>query len=902
MSTSPGLFALTRRRFATPRSAALVIVALTAFAAFVISAAPRALVGVVHEEVAYRIASVPPTSRDLTAQVQGVPSFGPASDDEVTEGWDDTAGDVFGTIGQALGDNRDAFEPVLLPVVGTAEFAAYAEPVVVTPEALPPTAPVSRVQFLSEPAMRQHLQLVEGEWPGPWSGEGPLEIALTAAAAETMQWPVGEDRVYAVGNAVVGLDDQTVRLVGTTEAVDPEADRWLHLPTALTATVFDDGNSRPTATSVAWVDPGTWEQPAFTAPRPRVIAWYPVDGSAAVGEEPRELLAALRGATSASVPFDDSGQFRARFDTDITGVLASSLSRADSASAILAVAATGPLAVSVALIVLAGVLIIRRRRGDLMLMSARGAPLSRLRGLLFSEGLLLGVPAAAIAAGIGVAVTEYDAGILPTVIAVLVGVAPALALAFTLRPSLLEHARADLDAPRRSRIARIVEAVVMLLAVIAVVLLIVRGIGPSTAGIDPLVVAAPLLATVALALLFVRLHPIPISAALGSARRGKGVVALVGAARNLRDPAAGTTAVLAMLVAVAIAVFSSLVLATVDRGAVVAAQRDVGADIQLSGPVFTTDMIEGMRDAEGVTDAVGVLRGDYLAVTGPDGRGNGQAIVTVAARLAAVQHGMVGAVPAGVESGANPIQIIESEALAAELGTSKATVKETPATVVGTTERVLGMPLGSEFIVMDQVDYTTLTGLGFYPRTVFVDIADGADAAAVAASLGDIVGASHTVRILDEATAEIRDSPAVTALRVVLLAALGVAVALSVIALLLVAGVSRDARSRVLALLRTMGLDRRRGRGVVAWEFVPLGITAIVGGVALGAVLPLLVVTSIDLRPFTGGIVQPGIAIDPVLSGVLIAVVVVALGLAVVGGVVSARTTSMATVLRTEED
>jgi putative ABC transport system permease protein len=39
-----------------------------------------------------------------------------------------------------------------------------------------------------------------------------------------------------------------------------------------------------------------------------------------------------------------------------------------------------------------------------------------------------------------------------------------------------------------------------------------------------------------------------------------------------------------------------------------------------------------------------------------------------------------------------------------------------------------------------------------------------------------------------------------------------------------------------------------------------------------------------------------------VLSGALIAVVVVALALAVVIGVLGARTTSMATVLRTEED
>ena len=161
---------------------------------------------------------------------------------------------------------------------------------------------------------------------------------------------------------------------------------------------------------------------------------------------------------------------------------------------------------------------------------------------------------------------------------------------------------------------------------------------------------------------------------------------------------------------------------------------------------------------------------------------------------------------------------------------------------------------------------------------------------------------TYTVRILEESTAEIRDSPAVSALRLVLFAALAVAVALSVIALLLVAGVSRDARSRVIALLRTMGLDRQGGRGIVAWEFVPLGITALIGGVVLGAVLPLLVVTSIDLRPFTGGAAQPRLAIDPVLSGLLIAAVVVALGLAVVAGVVSARTTSMATVLRTKED
>jgi putative ABC transport system permease protein len=416
-------------------------------------------------------------------------------------------------------------------------------------------------------------------------------------------------------------------------------------------------------------------------------------------------------------------------------------------------------------------------------------------------------------------------------------------------------------------------------------------------------VAAPLLATVAVALIVVRLHPIPIAAALRVARRGRGVVGLVGAARNLRDSSAGTTAVLAMLVAVAIAVFSSLVLATVDRGAVVAAQRDVGGDIRLAGPYFDGDTIDEMRAVDGVAEATGVLRGDYVTIAGPGGRDSVQVVVTQVDRLAAVQRGMVGALPPGLISpGATPAEVVVSTALAEGLGEGDTTIVTSPADVVGTLDRVLGVQGSEKFVLMDEADYAALTGFGFFPRMVFVDVADGADAAAVAAELSDIVGSAHSVRILADQAAEIQASPAVSALRFVLFAALGIAVGLSVVALLLVAGVSRDARSRVIALLRSMGLDRGRARGVVAWEFVPLGITALVGGVVLGAMLPLLVVTSIDLRPFTGGGGQPSVAVDPVLSGTLIAVVVVALALAVVGGVVSARTTSMATVLRTEED
>jgi putative ABC transport system permease protein len=906
MTKSPGIFALTRRRFATPRSAALVIIALTALAAFVIAAAPRALVGVVRAEVAHQISGVPPTSRDLTGDVRGFTSFGSPRETEVAEGWDAGAADVFGVLGQSLADNRASFEPELLALAAPAEFAIFTDDVLVVPEDLAEDAPFSLVHLLGEPTAQSHLEVVEGSWPAPWTGDGPIEIALSVEAAQVMDWAVGEVRgVPADPGAPLTSPwspvDPTFVLVATVAATDAEADRWLHLPTALTATVFDDGNRRPQATSVAWVAPASIEQlarPYWTT----TLAWYPIDGSGAIQEEPRPLLSAFRGATSGSVPLDPAAQVRMGFESTITEVLSTALARADSASAILAVAAVGPLAVSVALIVLAGTLIIRRRRTDLALMSARGAPIARLRGLLLGEGLLLGMPASVVAAAIGVALTPFDAGLVPTVIAVAVGVVPALALALTLRPATLTRARADLDAPVRSRWRRIVELVVVLLAVLAVVQLVLRGIGPATDGIDPLVVVAPLLATVALALLVVRLHPIPIAAALRAARRGRGVVGLVGAARNLRDPAAGTTAVLAMLVAVAIAVFSSVILATVDRGAVQAAERAVGADIQLAGPFFDDAMIEGMRAVDGVEDAVGVMRGDYLGVAGSYGRDSALVLVADTARLADVQEGMTGGLPAGaITPSVTPVQIIASTALTADLG-DITSLSDVDVDTVAVIDRLLGVTASATFVVVDTVDYTALTGRGFFPRNVFVSTSSGADAAAVADELSDIVGAAHSVRLLDESTAEIQASPAVTALRVVLFAALGLAVALSVVAVLLVAGVSQDARSRVIALLRTMGLDRRRGRGIVAWEFAPLGVTALVGGILLGIALPLLVVLSIDLRPFTGGGAQPVLAVDPVLSGILIAVVIAALALAVLAGVVGARTTSMATVLRTEED
>ncbi len=905
MSSSPGLVALTRRRFATPPSAALVIVALTLLAAFLIAAAPRALVGVLRSEVAFQVDQLSAASRDLTATATNVPQmFGPGVDETLTASWAPGTAEYFGALADRLEEIRQGARASVQEVISPGVFAISGDAQRVDIDPFPATSPVGEVQLLMDPEYQNHLTLVEGAWPGEWTWtvleeSTPIPIVLTPRAAALIVWPVGEVRTHSTGRELV--------LVGLVEATNPDDDRWMHFPpSTLTGTYFDDGNNRPRATGGAWVDPASWRNVvAATYPSTELTLWYAFDSNAVAAQDPDELLAGLREMTAQSMLiYDGDGwDLRARFETGVVSVLATAMARANATSATLAVAAVGPIAVSVALIVLAASLIIRRRRSDLLLLSARGTPLVRLRRLLLFEGLLLGIPPAVAATVAATMLLPEDAGILPPALAILVGFVPAAALAGVLRTRTLEGGRADLDAPVRNRWMVLVELLVLVVAGIAVTMLIFRGVGSATSSVDPLVIVAPMLATVALGLIAVRIHPVWLAVVLRGAQRGKKVVPLVGSARSLRDPAASTTAVLAMLVAVAIAVFSSIVLATVDRGAVSAAERAIGGDLSVSGPHFTLDKIEALRTIDGVEHIAGLYAVDRVSVVGPGGRLVAALVLTDTAELGAVQSALSEGFDASwLEPGKNPPEVIVSTAVAAVIDTDTPSEPFTGVTVAATMTTISGSSAGANFLLMDYRDYIAATERGFFPRTLLVDVAEGADAAVVAAAISAQIDTAHAIQSLDARTQAIQSSPAVSALRMALLAALVLAVLLSVVAILLVAGVSRDARSRVIALLRTMGMRRRNGRGVVTWEFAPLGASALVGGLVLGIALPLLVLLSIDLRSFTGGVVQPGLTVDPLLTAALIGAVIVALVIAVFGGVLSARTTSLVTVLRTEED
>ena len=138
---------------------------------------------------------------------------------------------------------------------------------------------------------------------------------------------------------------------------------------------------------------------------------------------------------------------------------------------------------------------------------------------------------------------------------------------------------------------------------------------------------------------------------------------------------------------------------------------------------------------------------------------------------------------------------------------------------------------------------------------------------------------------VDGELAAVRASPVVAALQPALLVASLVALALTMLTVVLASLGAARSRQQLLGVLRILGMSRRQLRAVVAWELGPIAVTALVVGAAVGLLLSRVVTQVLDLRPFVGGRTQPHPEVEPlfVLAGMgAFALVVVAAGLVAV--------------------
>jgi putative ABC transport system permease protein len=552
---------------------------------------------------------------------------------------------------------------------------------------------------------------------------------------------------------------------------------------------------------------------------------------------------------------------------------------------------------------------VQRRRETLVLAKARGASASHLAGLLVIETLLLTVPAAAVGALIAVALNP---GSLPTsLVAIPASIAalPGLLIAIAAIGRAAISGRADLDPRSRRWVRVVIELLVIALTVLAVVLLSQRGLTTSTSlGVDPLLASVPLLLAVSTALIVMRAFPAPLLALGRRLAKGRGFVGHLGALRAVRGPAAGLAPVLAMVVGLSVAVFSGVLVGTLQQGVAAAGESNVGADLRVTGVALTDKTLDAISAVSGVSAVAGV----YEPLTRLDAVLDGARfsvalVVTDTGRLARVQGDLenVATLPKGMarlSRGAVP-GVVFPVYTAAKLPGARFTVNGQEVAAVGDPATGIALSRADSWVLVDRATAPRFDTDEFRPELGLVRLApasrSGPSLVAVEKSIRALVGDAVVFTTPSESAAAFRTSPVASGLQlllVLLIVAVGLLCASTVVLALLLASRPRE---RLLALLRTLGLSRRQSRGIVAWEIGPSAVIAIIAGTILGLVLPLVVLAAVNVRSFTGGATQPRETFDPLVLLALVGGFFVVVAGAALLAIVAARRVDIARTLRT---
>lgn len=922
---------LTWRQFAAHRAVSLALAVVVLLVAFVVTAWPRAVAATNTAQVAHELGRSTPLQRDVVAVNQLPPDRGPTQEPGTT-GLEPDVEELWGAFDEGLVTLRDAQPEPLRSALGDPQFTVEDDPRDL------PAVPGNDVRFPSgalkvDPRLVDHVTLVEGEWPGPVELPAPdpdgnplvdesgvvhtvgrqvLDVVVAAESAQVLGWSVGDE---------VALDDATaVRLTGTFAADDPAEDYWQHNPYSAAPLVVDDLNMGRSARTAMYLDPATADRAFFLSPSTRV--WYPVSGDAVAADEVAPLLAQLRGFTASPYPVVEGGAFTLTPASELSDVLAGLLAQQRASAAVLAVVAVGPLGVTVAVLLLGARLVVSRRRQSLALLRARGASGLQLRGLMAGEGLALSLPAAALGAAAAVLAVPPAAGggavgAATVVPALLVALAPAVLFALTTSPAGLRESRSDLGTAH-GRWRTLVDLLVVAAAAVSVVLLLQRGVvvgGPGAdetttgdapaAGVDPLLAAAPLLLALATCVVVLRVYPLPVRALERAFRARRDLVPFLGAARTVRDPAGGVVPALALVVGVAVAMSSGVLWSTVRSGVETIAWGTAGADVRVSGPIVEEDVAAELRDIDGVAEVATVTDAGEL----PLRLGVSGERVTVLAvdadALAAVQAGVPGAhaLPAALAAPGERLPAVVSGTLGVPVGADDVSLVGSDGVavdVLASTGPLPGLPART-FVVVDAGLAAEALDVTFRPRLALLSLEDGADPAAVRSAVAEVLPQS-AITSPDRISADLLDSPAADGMNRAFVVAIGLSGLLCAAAVVMTLMIGAPARDRLVAVLRTLGLERRRTRGLVAWELGPWVLAAVVVGAGLGVAIPALVLATVDVTPFTGGDVRPPLTVDPALVGVVVGGFVLVVAAAVAVSTALSRRTNLAAQLRIGEE
>ena len=477
---------------------------------------------------------------------------------------------------------------------------------------------------------------------------------------------------------------------------------------------------------------------------------------------------------------------------------------------VLAVAAVGPLAVAVALVVLAARLVVQRRKPWLELLRARGLTTRQSRGLAAAEGALLAIPAAMLGHVAALALIPGPRPWWGWVGPVLVAAIAVGALTLTAAQVGEQRGRSDLSA-KGGRWRLVAEALTVAAALAATWRMLTRP--AADPGLDLLAAVTPVAWTVVASLLVLRLYPLPLGALARSLARGRALTGFLGAVRAKRDPAGGTVPVVAVLLGATLAVMGATLLGTITTGTERAAWETNGAQINLSGPTMTDDLVASLEAIVGVGTVARLYEGNNNAGFEAGGVKDRVWLLLAEPTLLDAYAATPGGSPIPARLFDEPSLIVGGE-LDAEGTATVDGLGSLP--IIGHVDVLPGATSGAKWVLADKSRFT-----GGAPRSVvaLIAIAPGSDAQAVADRVAEAVPNSRVSTAAADLEA-LRTSPTIDGLTRTFLILAGATVALMALAVVGSQLLTGGERNHLAAILRTLGLRPGQLRALTAGRSV----------------------------------------------------------------------------------
>ncbi|MFJ2957791.1 hypothetical protein [Streptomyces sp. NPDC087270] len=587
-------------------------------------------------------------------------------------------------------------------------------------------------------------------------------------------------------------------------------------------------------------------------------------------------------------------------------------------------------AVALATTAVAVRLLLRRRKAHLRLQRARGASTARLVLLRSAVAwpvvviaALLGWAGGRLLAPTGVSGTPrpLSAAVLAATAALTVSLLTWLAVREPPRPRRTARRRRT-RRPVAGRRRVVVEVTVLLAAAAGVAAL--RSQGP-----DWVLGAVPALLALATVLILLRLYPLALRLLLLRARRGKGTVGFIGAARAAHDAPATGLALFVLVLTLGTAVFGGLVQRTIGDGLAAGAAWSTGADASATTAGDTAPAPDALTGTSGIRTALQHLHALDLVGQADGAEIPSVAVITVEPRqLAALaphsplartlRSALTG--PSGTTAGAGvPLPSVVSPALRARertggftstvedhgrppvqlaldpVGTLSAADLRDPLLGPITAQLAPGTPLLITAVSADHLMPQQSSG-----TTVLLLQGDGpgTSTAALRSAAARALGPLATVRTRSGTLSALRDDGLTRGLENVYATASVLAALSGLLAVALELILTSHERSRTTSFLRTLGLGGKAAGALHFLQMLPLAAAAAVGGTLVGVVEPRLMAPTLNLRQFTGGATQPALRTDYALTLALVGGVVLLILVAAATETVLARRRRLGAVLR----